>query len=103
MTHTTLKALLLGGVLGIVSTLTGLSAAKADCSLDAIPHYQDYPSEADDCVYVAETTVDCDVTYSTAESCDQAMGQVYDACMVMLVSVRDTSDGAFWRTVEVSQ
>jgi hypothetical protein len=95
MTNT--KALLVGGLLGILATLGGLRAAKADCSQDSprgcVSNYAETvlvgPSgervewcvpdaTAEGCIEVS-SLLDCSAM--SDESCDVTMGVMFEACV----------------------
>lgn len=96
-----IKALVVGGLLGILATLTGLSAAKADCHLDSEP--TDYELAFELAEYRCDTAVDGWAEEGVAEPGLTAM---YEACMRLSVPPMvlspaqhyDATDGAFWRT-----
>lgn len=92
------KAILVGGFLGILATLAGLKAAKADCSQD----FSDAVDlAAERCDYWAQGLIEDG--YSE-EAIGGASG-MWEACMRLETPVGplpaaqhyDTTDGTFWK------
>jgi hypothetical protein len=96
---TNLKSLLIGGVLGILSAVSGLGLARAD-----------EPSVYELAFELAE--IRCDeasqgwIESGLTEAVVGGQGGMYEACMRLSVPPMvltpaqhyDTTDGAFWRT-----
>ena len=108
------KTLLIGGVLGILSTLSGLGLVRAECSQGSFEAAQAdayegnargdscevielqngtfeaqcdgeaFPAWVAACSDWVETALDC--SDLSPEACDDAMGQMYEACMVIAVN-----------------
>lgn len=115
-----IKAELVGGLLGILSTLSGIRLAHADCDYQTPrERCQDAAvADVEGCVVFEQTY---DLAFSLAESnCDYASqgwiedelvseadaGKMYDACMRLSVPPMvlspaqhyDMTDGTFWRS-----
>ncbi len=96
MTNT--KAILVGGFLGILSTLGGLSAAKADCS-------QDFEVAVDVAVERCDYFIQGLVEDGYSEEQLGGASGAWEACVRLETPVGplsaaqhyDTTDGAFWK------
>lgn len=104
------RSLLLGGLAGILSTLLGLSVARAECDQDT--RFGDLHARCELRWALAEYACD-DAAQSWIEDDQLTEEQVggwsgmYEACMRLTVPLEctglpaaqhyDTSDGAFWR------
>ncbi len=98
------KGLLVGGLLGIVATLSGLGLARAECSQDELYNHEAYDLAfalaEERCDYAAQGWIEDGLT----EEQVGGWSGMYEACMrlsvpPMLLSPAqhyDTSDGAFW-------
>lgn len=100
------RSLLAGGIMGILSTLVGLSAAKADCSQDLHTVHELNVYRAEDLCDIAVQGWIEDNGLTEAEI-DGPHGYdgMWEACMRLATPVTvlppeqhyDTTDGAFWR------
>ena len=98
----TVKALLVGGVMGILSTLSGLGLARADCSQDLT----DYEVAFELAEYRCDLASQGWIEDGLSEAVVGGAGGMYEACMRLSVPPMvltpaqhyDTTDGAFWRT-----
>jgi hypothetical protein len=96
MTNT--KAILVGGLLGILSTLSGLSLAKADCS-------QDFEAAVDVAVERCDYWVQGLVEDGYSEEQLGGASGMWEACVRLETPVGplpapqhyDTEDGTFWK------
>lgn len=101
------KSLILGAILGIAAVCLGSGVARAECDYPEPIHtaYElAFAMAEDSCDYMAQGWIEDGLS----EEVVGGAGGMYEACMRLSVPPMvlspaqhyDTTDGAFWRTVE---